>query len=200
MALASTLTDIANLALGSIGEVNIQNIDENSTISRNVLGQLHESIRQVQIEIFWEELVVSFSPTALTEPYPTNPALFQYNLPTNFLEIVSISSNADWFLSGGKLVTRAVNPLVTYKRYSEEPTEWSAYLVELIYRKLAANIAMPVTQNTQITQMATQVYEASRLQNVARSSNRSRSRRRRESTFGNLQSRQRNYGRRRYLF
>lgn len=196
MPLASTLTDVANLSLASIGEVLIENIDDDTEVSRSINRVLYESIRQTQLEIFWEDLIEVFEPTKLTAPYPGSDVLNQYNMPSNFLDIVNLQSGADWFLSGGKLITEDPEPVVTYKRYSEEPSEWSGYLMELIYRKVAANVAMPITQNPQITQMAADLYEKAMLKNLTRSSNRSRKASFRDAGFGNVLSRL--YGRSRW--
>jgi len=189
MPLASTLTDVANLSLASIGEVLIENIDDQTEVSRAINRVLYESIRQTQLEIFWEDLIEVFEPTQLTETYPGSDVLFQYNMPTTFLDVIKLKSGADWFLSGGKLVTEDPAPVVTYKRYSEEPSEWSGYLIELVYRRVAANVAMPLTQNPQITQMAAQTYQETMMKNLTRSTNRSRKNSFRTQGFGNIRSR-----------
>jgi hypothetical protein len=189
MPLASTLTDVANLSLASIGEVLIENIDDQTGVSRAINRVLYESIRQTQLEIFWEDLIAVFEPAQLTDPYPGSDELYQYNMPTTFLDVVNLKSGAHWFLSGGKLITDDPAPVVTYKRYSDEPSEWSGYLVELVYRRVAANVAMTLTQNTQITQMASQAYQDTMTRNLTRSSNRSRKNSFRDRGFGNMRSR-----------
>ena len=194
MALAATLTDIANLALRSIGEDIIENIDDQSAIARDINAVLYESIRQTQLEIFWEELIEVIEPSRVTEMYPGSETLYQYRLPNTFLDVISLKSSADWFLSGQKLITSDPTPVLTYKRYSQEVSEWSGYLVELIYRRIAANVAMPLTQNTQIAGMAQQAYAGAMQQNLTRSSNRSRKNRFREQGFGNIRSRRVNSG------
>lgn len=204
MPLPSTLTDVANLALASIGEQVIENIDDQTEVARAVNRTLYESIRQTQLEIFWEELIEITEPSQVTDPYPGAAALFQYRLPNNFLDVVALQSNANfhtspqWFLSGGKLITEDPAPLLTYKRYSEEPSEWSGYLLEMIYRRVAMNIAMNITQNGQITAKAQQDYQESAIRNLTRSSNRSRKNSFRDSGFGNVQSRI--YGRGRWPY
>ncbi len=189
MALAETLTDIANLALASVGEEVIQNIDDESAIARDIRRVLYESIRQTQLEILWEELTEIIEPSQVTGMYPGDDSFYQYRLPNNFLDVISLKSNYDWFLSGGKLITQDADPLLTYKRYSEEVSEWSGYLVELIYRRIAANVAMPLTQNGQVASMAQEAYRQAQLTNLTRSSNRSRKGRFRDNFFGNLRSR-----------
>jgi len=189
MALASTLTDVANLALSSIGEQTITNIDTDNRIENIVRLHLSESIRQVQQEILWGELRVSFEPIALPDNYLDSASMYQFNMPNNFLDMVSINSGAEWFLESGKLVTTDPTPVVTYKRYSEEPTEWSGYLVEMVYRRLAMNIAPHLTQNAGLVQNAVQQYEMCRVSNLTKSSNRRRSWKEKERVYPNLKSR-----------
>jgi len=187
MGLATTLTDIANLALSSIGEKVITNILDEGEIESKIRIHLFESIRQTQLEIFWQDLLVNYNPTSQGNYLETT--LQVYNLPNNFLDIVDVSGNAGWFLEGGKLITSSMAPTVKYKRYSEEPTEWSGYMVELIYRRLAANVAPTITQNGQIAQLAAGAYEKARLDNLTRSANRARKFKQRTRVYGNLRSR-----------
>jgi hypothetical protein len=196
MARAETLTDVANLALASIGERLIANINSDGDVENIVNNVLCETIRQVQTEIYWDEIRTQVEPSALPEMYPPSPSLYQYQLPTNFLNVVNLSSGAEYFIENGLLVTSDPQPMVTYVRYSEEVTEWSAYMVELVYRKLAYNISMHLTQNANISQMAFQSYKEAEMKNLTRSANRRRKSTQRENIFGNLRARR--YGRRFY--
>ena len=84
MSLASTLTDVANLALASIGERVIENIEDDSSIARDIRRVLFESVRQTQLEIFWEELTEIIKPSQVTDRYPGDEEFLQYRLPNNF--------------------------------------------------------------------------------------------------------------------
>jgi len=174
MAKASTLTDIVNLALASLGERQITNIDADGNTENLMRPLLFESIRQTQLEIDWQELMVSMSPSKSNDTYDRLAGYAIFNLPTNFLDMQHIKSNAHWFLEMGKLITADPSPYITYKKYSEEPSEWTGYLVEMIYKRLAFNSAMAVTQNEGIQSQAGQLYQLAKNDNMMRSSNRQR--------------------------
>ena len=183
MAKASTLTDIVNLALASLGERQITNIDADGKTENLMRPLLFEAVRQTQLEIDWQELMVSMSPSQSSTEYVRLAGYTIYNLPTNFLDMQHIKSNAHWFLEMGKLITTDPQPYITYKKYSEEPSEWSGYLVEMIYKRLASNASMAVTQNEGIQSQAGQLYQLAKNDNMMRSANRQRSMANGESVY-----------------
>lgn len=174
MSKASTLTDIVNLALASLGEKQITNIDSDGNTENLMRPLLYEAIRQTQLEIDWQELMVSMSPSQSNDTYDRLAGYAIFNLPSNFLDMQHIKSNAHWFLEMGKLITSDPSPYITYKKYSEEPSEWTGYLVEMIYKRLAFNSAMAVTQNEGIQSQAGQLYQLAKNDNMMRSANRQR--------------------------
>ncbi len=174
MSKASTLTDIANLALSTLGEKNITNIDSDGKTENLIRPLLYESIRQTQQEILWQELRVTYTANESALKPSGDYTPYEYNLPTNFLDMVDIAGGADWELENGKLLTPNPKPTITYKRYSEEVTEWSGYLVEMVYKRLCANSAMAITQNVQLQQQMAQMYELAKVNNLSKTSNRRR--------------------------
>jgi hypothetical protein len=174
MAKASTLTDIVNLALASLGEKQITNIDADGNTENLMRPLLFEAIRQTQLEIDWQELMVSMSPSQSNDTYERLAGYAIFNLPSNFLDMQHIKTNAHWFLESGKLITADPAPYITYKKYSEEPSEWTGYLVEMVYKRLAFNSAMAVTQNEGIQSQAGQLYQLAKNDNMMRSANRQR--------------------------
>lgn len=174
MAKASTLTDIVNLALASLGEKQITNIDADGNTENLMRPLLFEAIRQTQLEIDWQELMVSMSPSQSNDTYERLAGYAIFNLPSNFLDMQHIKTNAHWFLEMGKLITADPAPYITYKKYSEEPSEWTGYLVEMVYKRLAFNSAMAVTQNEGIQSQAGQLYQLAKNDNMMRSANRQR--------------------------
>lgn len=174
MAKASTLTDIVNLALASLGEKQITNIDADGNTENLMRPLLFEAVRQTQLEIDWQELMVSMSPSKSNDTYDRLAGYAIFNLPSNFLDMQHIKTNANWFLESRKLITADPAPYITYKKYSEEPSEWTGYLVEMTYKRLAFNSAMAVTQNENIQSQAGQLYQLAKNDNMMRSANRQR--------------------------
>lgn len=197
MSLATTFTDIANLALKSLGAVSIQSIDANDTHSQRINGVIDEVVRQVQSEISWPELLEVQQLVKLPDNFADSDSIFRYQLPEDFLSAVEIDSGNDWELFDGALVTTATDPKLIYKSYNPDVTKWSAEMTEMVYKKLAAEIAMPTTQDLNLSQLSTQRFEICRDRLLPQMKNRSRKRQQTLRRFSYLQVR--NYSRNNYL-
>ena len=175
MSLATTFTDIANLALKSLGAVSIQSIDANDTHSQRINGVIDEVVRQVQNEISWPELLNVQLLVRLPDSFANLDGVFRYQLPEDFLSVVEIlGTDIYWEIFDGVLVTSETEPKLIYKSYNPDVTKWSPEMTELIYKKLASEIAMPVTQDLNISQMSMQKFEMCRDRLLPQMKNRSR--------------------------
>lgn len=197
MSLATTFTDVANLALKSLGAVSIQSIDANDTHSQRVNDVIDEVVRQVQSEISWPELLNVELLVKLPDNFGDTDSIFRYQLPEDFLSVVEIDSNFDWEIFDGVLITSATEVKLIYKSYNPDVTKWSAELTEMIYKKLASEIAMPATQDLNTAQISTQRFEVCRDRLLPQMKNRCRKRQQTLRRFSYLQVR--NYSRNNYF-
>jgi hypothetical protein len=176
MSLATTFTDVANLALKSLGAKVIQSLDANDTHSQRINGVIDEVVRQVQSEISWPELLNVELLVKLPDNFGDSAAIFRYQLPEDFLSVVETDGNLDWEIFDGAFVTIATEVKLIYKSYRPDVTKWSAEMTEMIYKKLASEIAMPTTQDLNTAQMATQRFEVCRDRLLPQMKNRCRKR------------------------
>ena len=197
MSLATTFTDVANLALKSLGAVPIQSIDATDTHSQRINGVIDEVVRQVQSEISWPELLDIQLLVMLPDNFGDSDTIFRYQLPEDFLSVVEIDSGFDWEIFDGVLVTSAAEVKLIYKAYNQDVTKWSAEMLEMVYKKLASEIAMPATQDLNTAQMATQRFEVCRDRLLPQMKNRCRKRQQTLRRFSYLQVR--NYSRNNYF-
>lgn len=197
MSLATTFTDVANLALKSLGAVSIQSIDANDTHSQRINGVIDEVVRQVQSEISWPELLNVELLVQLPDNFGDSDSLFRYQLPQDFLSVVEIDSHSDWSIFDGALITTATEVNLIYKAYNQDVTKWSAEMLEMVYKKLASEIAMPATQDLNLSQLSTQRFEVCRDRLLPQMKNRCRKRQETLRRFSYL--RVRNYNRNNYL-
>lgn len=175
MSLATTFTDIANLALKSLGSESIQNIDANDTASQRINGVIDEVVRQVQSDISWPELLNVQLLVRLPDNFADLDGAFRYQLPEGFLHVVEILGNdAYWEIFDGALITPMIDPKLIFKTYNPDVTKWSPEMTELVYKKLASEIAMPTTQDLNVAQMSMQKYEICRDRLLPQMKNRSR--------------------------
>jgi len=197
MSLATTFTDVANLALKSLGAVSIQSLDANDTHSQRINGVIDEVVRQVQNEISWPELLNVQLLVRLPDNFADTDSVFRYQLPEDFLSAVEIRGGAHWEVFDGVLVTVATEPELIYKSYNPDVTKWSAEMTEMVYKKLASEIAMPTTQDLNVSQMSMQKFEMCRDRLLPQMKNRCRKRHQVLRKFSYLQVR--NYSRNNYF-
>lgn len=162
MSLATTFTDVANLALKSLGSPPIQSIDAYDSHSQRINGVIDEVVRQVQSEISWPELLNVQLLVKLPDNFNNSDSIYRYQLPEDFLSVVEIDSNRHWSIFDGVLLTTAEEVNLIYKAYNPDVTKWSAEMTEMVYKKLASEIAMPTTQDLNLSQLSTQRFEICR--------------------------------------
>ena len=186
--LPNVLTDIANLALIEIGEDIITNIDASTTPSTIVKAVIYQTIREVQKLIDWPELRVikSLNRRAVMR----DETYYYYNLPSNFLDFIEADECKYYFLEAGFVASNSDALEITYKKYTDNPAEWSADMTELIYRKLAEKISPVLTENPQITQISSQKYGLAEERCLARTQNRQSKRRYYNKNHSWVQNRQ----------
>ena len=175
MSLATTFTDVANLALKSLGAVSIQSLDANDTHSQRINGVIDEVVRQVQNEISWPELLNVQLLVRLPDSFADTASVLRYQLPEDFLSAVEIlGTEIYWEIFDGALLTTALDPRLIYKSYNPDVTKWSPEMTEMIYKKLASEIAMPTTQDLNLSGMSMQKFEMCRDRLLPQMKNRSR--------------------------
>lgn len=158
----SSLTQVANLALHVIGHNRVQNIDTpTQEWEYTIRDVIFDVIKEEQIDFYWPELKREVTLQKSTEQ-PLNDTYTQYNLPTDFLQLIRILGNSSWIRYGDKIrvddVLTNSAPILEYIKYSDNPSEWSPTLRECIYTHLAKAIAMPITQNTKVYNLANESY------------------------------------------
>lgn len=208
MGRANTKTDIANLALASLGEQRIADIDDTSDkTSVRINTLLSEIIEDVQLAIQWQSLCVTITPTEVTDSYQNISGLYQYPLPGDFLDIIAVNKtfptvtpsdypieDDDWYLEDGYLITRASAASVKYKKYSDSLGDWSPRLKKCIWRKLAMELAMTLTEDPNIEARAEQKYLAEYHEAMAVEENRMQYQKKKRVRYDMLRSRERGRG------
>jgi len=153
-----SLEEVANLALGKIGEqAAISDIDtDTGSAAETVRRFIYQVIREVQSEFRWGELTASVE---LASPMAENDSTYQYTLPSDYLRPAS-NREQEYLIENGYLFTgTAVDFPFRYIRYSENPAEWSGLLVKCVYFRLALEICMPITENAQKYAALLEEYE-----------------------------------------
>ena len=147
-----TLTGICNSALALVGHADfIADIDEDTSTANTLRMVLVQACREVQTHEsgVWEELEKE---VALVRKGEISGGMYEWNLPTDMISIVSCFKEADGYdgktrvrvpyqIVGGMLRCKEEKGVcVRFIRFSLEPSEWSTELKTCIIKLLSARI------------------------------------------------------------
>lgn len=141
-----TLLEIANTALATIGAKPISSFDDaDSDASVSCAQMLKNCIEQAQSATDWQELkkTVRLVPTGEFDVQRG----YEYNAPSDLLRVITVCGDPNflWEAQGHKIYVHATSPVsICYIRYSENPSEWSVHLRNLVVETLAANLVGPI--------------------------------------------------------
>lgn len=146
----STLEEVANLALGMIGEAKkdyIEDLDTVDTVIGDaVLQHIYVVIRDVQSEFRWEELITRellTTPEDITDNQAYDWA-YRYALPDNYLMPLWYDET-DHVIEGGYVYCDTPDDYrFHYVGYSIDPLVWSPQLLVTIKHRLAMALTVPL--------------------------------------------------------
>ena len=155
---AKTLEDVANLALGKIGEnKKISDLETDvRPFAETVRRFIYQVIREVQAEFKWTELIKSVE---FEVPMSRVNGTYQYTIPSDFLRPADNHDQYYVFENNYIFTDVSGNFPFRYVRYSKEPKEWSALLLKCVYFRLALEICMPVCENSHKYNSLLEEYE-----------------------------------------
>jgi len=160
MPLASTQTDIANLALARLGHPPINDLDAGTEPARTLKELLAPTVLEVQADYEWPELTARASLTlheAGTTDHEENWS--QYLIPRYCIRPIELEDGYPFYLEGAYLRTSASSPVLRYVRYDESPGSWSVQLARSVYMALAVKVCMSITQNATLLAALQAQYE-----------------------------------------
>lgn len=172
----TTLTDVVNSALVTIGDTPITSLDDD-TNAKSVCARLvvEQCIREVQCHhsACWEELVAEAELTGVSDESDDSSATTDdeedggnvfgehiYEMPDGWLSINGVFAKdgryVGWRILGGTLRTTQKAKFVRYVKFSDDPSEWSAELknciITLLAAKLLAGIVKDYTASKQMVE------------------------------------------------
>jgi hypothetical protein len=163
MPISVTQKDIADMALGLLGQEPLGSYDEDSRNGRTI-RIFYESSRVGVLEDFpW-----SFSTTRqVLSPLSNTPVFgwdYQYALPGNFLKEQYVNNSSDinvrYKIEGQKLLCNESTVRFIYTRDVTLVSEYSAKCIELMAAKLAAKACYQITQSRTEEQALSRAYSA----------------------------------------
>lgn len=152
----TTVTDICNLALGHLGSHRITDFDEPSALAekcRNHFGQARDSALRMHR---WNFAVRRAELSALADP-PLFGYAFAYQLPADCIRLLSLNGveaglleSESWRIEGRQLLTHDGKAQVRYVARVIDTTQYDSLFVTVLSYRLAAALAMEVTNSMQV--------------------------------------------------
>lgn len=152
-----TLTDIANVALESLGAESINNLDQDdSAMARKIKRVLYAVIDDIQTIRNWSCLMKQDKLVKASKDPDANGE-FKYNAPKNLLNVVS--QNARWRRLGNYMLSESPALEIEYTQSNYDPSEWCKNLQGAVISKLKADIVGSIVGNRDLTMLTIQKSE-----------------------------------------
>ncbi len=175
--MATSKTDIANLALLKLGKNPITNIEDSNDHHASIIRQSWDVLRDSELRNHaWLFALKRVLLPALAEP-PAFGYGFAYQLPPDFLRLVSVNGESApydpstynptaymrWVVENNKVLTDYGSPIrARYVARVENTFEWDASFVELFACRIAAELTQKVNGSATDRQLAWQEYAEAR--------------------------------------
>jgi len=171
----TSVVDIANYALNTLGATNITTLDENSKAAR-IINQRYESVRDTVFRAHPWNCLLRRAELAKESTAPEFGYANQYALPTDpfclrVLEfsngtlsypqdnMTSNSGGPVFVIEGRKLLTDEGIAKIKYVGRVTDPQQYEANLTETLAAKLAMEIAYALTGSNSIVQLTASLYD-----------------------------------------
>lgn len=171
----TSVVDIANYALNTLGATNITTLDENSKAAR-IIDQRYESVRDTVFRAHPWNCLLRRAELAKESTAPEFGYANQYALPTDpfclrVLEfsngtlsypqdnMTSNSGGPVFVIEGRKLLTDEGIAKIKYVGRVTDPQQYEANLTETMAAKLAMEIAYALTGSNSLVQLTAGLYD-----------------------------------------
>jgi hypothetical protein len=149
-----TETDIANLALGHLGDRRINSLDDTNDTNAEIVDDNYDhAVGFVYAAHEWRWALMDAELAQLPDP-PTTRFTYQYTLPANFARLANLSENStmyplsdEWEIIGLKLRTNLRQAFIEYVSTHWDESQWPAHFAEAVSVKLAALCAPRISSS-----------------------------------------------------
>lgn len=167
----SAKTGLANLALATIGESPISDINSSDPAAVNARAVIDQVILEEQADFSWPELKMTVKLQADNTFVPTAADAFGYRfaLPDDYVrpakdvnELVvtdTLGGKVRYFIKSGFVYAAASEIHLNYIRESDDPSEWSPWLTRCVYHSLAILLAPARNKSATLVDRLIQVFE-----------------------------------------
>jgi len=166
----TSVVEICNSALNSLGAANITALTEDSRNAR-LCNQRYEPIRDAIFRTHYWNCLIKRVELAADSDAPAYEFTKQYTLPSDCIRIMQIGgfhngsssmldSGQTFKVEGRKIVTDEEEIFLTYLAKITDPQQYDTLLIETIAARLAAELCYAVTQSNSLAQQLEAIYQS----------------------------------------
>tara|TARA_Y100001938_G_scaffold147288_1_gene228139 strand:- start:3 stop:590 length:588 start_codon:yes stop_codon:yes gene_type:complete len=166
----TSVVEICNSALNSLGAANITALTEDSRNAR-LCNQRYEPIRDAIFRTHYWNCLIKRVELAADSDAPAYEFTKQYTLPSDCIRILQIGgfhngsssmldSGQTFKVEGRKIVTDEEEIFLTYLAKITDPQQYDTLLIETIAARLAAELCYAVTQSNSLAQQLEAIYQS----------------------------------------
>lgn len=149
---------ICNQALAFIGGNLITSLADNTTEAK-LCNALYEDVRDAVLESHdWTFAItrrnLPASPTA-----PENGYAKAFPIPSDILRVTDVNGGQDWRVEGGNIVTNEGSCKIRAVARITDPNSFSSMFVQTLSARLAADLAIPLTQSSKLQEQQYKIYD-----------------------------------------
>lgn len=150
---------ICNQALSWLGGTHITSLDDDST-EASLCKATYASVRDAVLEARnWTFAIGRYDlPKAATGP--TNGYANAFPIPSDVLRVLEVLDNNDWRMEGDGIVTNEGAVSIRAVVRVTDPNRFSALFVQALAARLAADLAIALTQSRELQKQHYQIFEA----------------------------------------
>jgi hypothetical protein len=148
----ATQIEICNSALIKLGVEPIQSLFDSSKAAR-LCKASYDMVRDDLLASHYWNFAMKRAELVLTDvEYPVFKFNCMYDLPEDCLRVHSLSSNVEFKIEGGKIVTDLENASALYISKETDTTKYSSIFSEAFALRLASNLAYALVQSVSLSE------------------------------------------------
>ncbi len=148
---------ICNQAIAWLGGTLITSLDDNSTEAK-LCKATYASVRDAVLEARDWTFAIGRHDLPVSATAPINGYANAFPIPSDVLRILGVLDNDDWQVEGQDIVTNEGAVSIKAVVRVTDPNRFSALFVQALAARLAADLAIPLTQSRELQKQHYQIY------------------------------------------
>ena len=167
---------ICNQALIWVGGSLITSLSDNTTEAR-VCNAVYADVRDAVLEAHDWTFAIARRNLPVSATSPENGYANAFPIPSDILRVTDVNDGEDWRVEGDSIVTNEGSCKIRAVAQITDPNRFSSLFVQALAARLAADLAIPISQSRELQRQHYSIYENKLAEAVANDGMQGKSRR-----------------------